>query len=286
MVSRVDLHIHSSCSDGKYSPAQVVSMAAASGVDVLALCDHDSIDGVVPAREAGKDAGVTLITGVEFSCVWEGSKRTYTDIHMLGYGFSPEDAALQGALREFQAFRAARNERIVTNVNAVLQRQGRDGLDFAAVQQRSGGSIGRPHIALELMARGYVADVEEAFKRYLVPCNVEKRFFPVQEAIEMLHAAGGVAVLAHPPYITPTRAEMQIILDSLTDLGLQGIEVYNNGATKADIDWYLAQARYRGLVATGGSDFHGLEKGGAEFGRVRACGDIPRSCYTQLQALL
>lgn len=102
----------------------------------------------------------------------------------------------------------------------------------------------------------------------------------------MLHAAGGVAVLAHPTYITPSRAEMQTILNSLTDIGLQGVEVYNNGATKADIDWYLAQARYRDLIATGGSDYHGLEDGGAELGRIRACGDIPRSCYTQLQALL
>ena len=286
MSYRVDLHVHSSCSDGKYSPAQVVSQASASGVDVLGLCDHDSIDGVIAAQEAGKDEGVTTIAGVEFSCVWEGPKRTYTDIHMLGYGFSPDDVVLQEALREFQAFRAARNERIVANVNSMLKRQGRDELDFAAVQQRSGGSIGRPHIALELIAKGYVKDVEEAFKRYLVPCNVNKRFFPVQEAIEMLHAAGGVAVLAHPPYITPVRAEMKALLDSLTDLGLQGVEVYNNGATRADIDWYLAQTRYRGLIPTGGSDFHGLEDGGAEFGRVRACGDIPRSCYTQLQALL
>ncbi|MCA1797320.1 MAG: PHP domain-containing protein [Desulfuromonadaceae bacterium] len=286
MAHRVDLHVHSSCSDGKYSPTQVVSMAAASGVDVLSLCDHDSIDGVIPACEAGEDAGVALLAGVEFSCVWEGAKRTYTDIHMLGYGFSPEDVTLQGALREFQAFRAARNERIVANVNTKLLREGRRGLDFAAVQQRSGGSIGRPHIAMELIARGYVADVEEAFRRYLVPCNVEKRFFPVEEAIAMLHAAGGVAVLAHPPYITPARAEMQTILDALSDIGLQGVEVYNNGATRADIEWYLGQARYRGLVATGGSDFHGLEDGGAKLGRVRGYGDIPRNCYTQLQALL
>jgi predicted metal-dependent phosphoesterase TrpH len=261
-------------------------MAAGSGVDVVALCDHDSIDGVVAAQKAGESAGVEIITGVEFSCVWEEGKQTYTDIHMLGYGFSLEDAPLQEALREFQAFRSARNERIVGNVNNLLQRQGREGLDFSAVRKRSGGSIGRPHIALELIARGYATDVEQAFKRYLVPCNVEKRFFPVQDAIQMLHAAGGVAILAHPPYITASRSQMQNILDSLTDIGLQGVEVYNNGATRADIDWYLAQTRYRGLIATGGSDFHGLEEGGAELGRVRVCGDIPRSCYTQLQALL
>lgn len=261
-------------------------MAAERGVDVLALCDHDCIDGIAEAQKAGVSAGMTLISGVEFSCVWETDSRNYPDIHLLGYGFCPDDIPLQDALREFQAFRALRNERIVSNVNVMLERAGYPGLDFKAVKRRAGGSIGRPHIAMELIGQGYVADVEEAFRRYLVPSNVAKRFFPVQEAIAMVHAAGGVAVLAHPPYITSSRAEMYTLLDALTDIGLQGVEVYNNGASRADIDWYLAQTRYRGLIATGGSDFHGLEEGGAEFGRVRACGDIPRSCYTQLQALL
>lgn len=286
MAARVDLHVHSSCSDGRYPPARLVCMAAEHRVDVLALCDHDCIDGIAEAQRAGIDAGITLVPGVEFSCVWETDSKCYTDIHLLGYGFCPENVALRRALREFQTFRALRNERIVANVNVMLEHAGCPGLDFKAVQRRASGSIGRPHIAMELIAQGYAADVEEAFRRYLVPCNVEKRFFPVQEAIAMVHAAGGVAVLAHPPYITSSRAEMCTLLDALTDVGLQGIEVYNNGATRADIDWYLAQTRYRGLIATGGSDFHGLEEGGAEFGRVRACGDIPRSCYTQLQALL
>jgi len=286
VVPRVDLHVHSSCSDGRYPPAQLVWMAAEHGVDVLALCDHDCIDGIDAAQKAGINAGVTLVSGVEFSCVWETDSKSYTDIHLLGYGFCPDDVPLQSALREFQAFRALRNERIVANVNVMLERAGSPGLDFRAVQRRAGGSIGRPHIAMELIERGYAADVEAAFRRYLVPGNVAKRFFPVREAIAMVRAAGGVAVLAHPPYITSSRAEMAKLLDALTDIGLQGVEVYNNGATRAEIDWYLAQTRYRGLIATGGSDFHGLEEGGAEFGRVRACGDIPRSCYTQLQALL
>ncbi|MDY0212902.1 MAG: PHP domain-containing protein, partial [Desulfuromonadaceae bacterium] len=198
MTSRIDLHVHSSCSDGKYPPAQLVHMAAEHGVDVLALCDHDCIDGIEEAQRAGVNIGVMLIPGVEFSCVWEAASRSYTDIHLLGYGFCPEDAVLQGALREFQSFRALRNERIVSNVNAMLERAGYPGLDFKAVKRRAGGSIGRPHIAMELIEQGYAADVEEAFRRYLVPSNVAKRFFPVQEAIAMVHAAGGVAVLAHP----------------------------------------------------------------------------------------
>jgi hypothetical protein len=261
-------------------------MAAECGVDVLALCDHDNIDGVAAATEAGAKAGMTLVSGVEFSCVWKGEGRTYSDIHLLGYGFSLDNPRLHKALHEFQTFRASRNERIVSNVNAMLKRQGRASIDFDAVQRRSGGSIGRPHIAMELIARGYVNDIEEAFRRYLVPGNVEKRFFPVQEAIELVNAAGGVAVLAHPPYIVQARTEMKLLLDALTDMGLQGVEVYNNCATRADIEWYLAQTRHRGLIATGGSDFHGLEDGGAEFGRIRACGEIPRTCFTELQALL
>ncbi len=286
MASRVDLHVHSSCSDGRYPPAQLVSLAVEHGVDVLALCDHDCIDGIAEAQNAGSDLGVTLVPGVEFSCAWEADSISYADIHLLGYFFNLEDVPLQSALREFQTYRALRNERIVANVNEMLERAGFPALDFEAVQRRAGGSIGRPHIAMELIAQGYVANVEEAFRRYLVPSNVAKCFFPVQEAIAMVRAAGGVAVLAHPPYITSSRAEMGNLLDALTDIGLHGVEVYNNGATRADINWYLAQTRYRGLIATGGSDFHGLEEGGAEFGRVRACGDIPRSCYTQLLDLL
>ena len=261
-------------------------MAAAAQVGVLALCDHDCIDGITEARSAGADVGVTIISGVEFSCVWESGRHVYADIHVLGYGFDPDQEDLRGALHEFQQFRATRNQRIVADVNALLQRQGHSEISFDRVRQRAGGSIGRPHIAMELIAQGVVADVEEAFRRYLVRCNVEKRFFPIHEAIDLIHAAGGVAVLAHPPYITSDRLQMQEMLDVFTSMGMQGIEVYNNAASVADVQWYLSQARHRGLIATGGSDFHGIEEGGAEFGRVRACGDIPRSCYTQLQQLI
>ena len=128
--------------------------------------------------------------------------------------------------------------------------------------------------------------MEDAFSQFLVPCNIDKRFFPVDEAIELIHAAGGVAVLAHPPYITRNQGSMQQLLDELVTVGLQGVEVYNNGASCDEIEWYLTQARLRNLIATGGSDFHGIEDGGAELGNVRSIGAIPYSCFAALQKLL
>lgn len=282
MHPRVDLHVHSSCSDGVHPPPLLAARAAAAGVRALALCDHDNIDGVVAAQDASRDLGIHLVSGVELSCVW----RNYQDIHLLGYGFDPADAVLGQALRDFQQFRAQRNGRIVEKVNAVLRQRALPPLDFAAVSARAAGSIGRPHIAMELMAQGLVGSMEEAFQQYLVSCNEPKRFFPVDEAIGLIRAAGGVAVLAHPPYITRDPQAMQQLLDELCACGLQGIEAYNNGVNCDELEWYLAQARRRDLLVTGGSDFHGIEDGGAEFGRIRAIGDIPYSCYERLQLFL
>ncbi|MCD6525564.1 MAG: PHP domain-containing protein [Desulfuromonas sp.] len=282
MTDLVDLHMHSSCSDGVFSPQELVAKAAQLRVTALAVCDHDNIDAVAPERKAGLDLGVQVISGVELSCVW----GPYQDIHLLGYGFDSEHPPLGRALREFQAFRRQRNAKIVEKINHALEKHGRQPLNYEQVAQRAGGTVGRPHIAMELIELGHVKNMEEAFAKYLVPCNIAKRFFPVDEAIALIHAAGGVAVLAHPPYITRDQQAMAALLDELVAVGLQGVEVYNNGASCDEIEWYLTQARLRGLIATGGSDFHGMEDGGAELGKVRAIGAIPYNCFEALQQLL
>jgi len=125
--------------------------------------------------------------------------------------------------------------------------------------------------------------MEDAFNQYLVPCNIPKRFFPVDEAIDLIHSAGGVAVLAHPPYITRDTRKMEKLLNELVAVGLNGIEVYNNGANQHEIEWYLTRARLLKLLVTGGSDFHGIEEGGAEFGKIRAIGPIPTACFETLR---
>jgi predicted metal-dependent phosphoesterase TrpH len=281
MTELIDLHTHSSCSDGAFSPEDLVEKAAASRIVALALCDHDNIDGVASARQTGHRLGIEVISGVELSCVWD----SYQDIHLLGYGFDVEHPRLNSELREFQQFRRQRNALIVEKINRRLTRQQRQPISYAQVTERAGGTVGRPHIAMELMAAGHVQTVEEAFVKYLSPCNIAKKFFPVDQAIALIHEAGGVAVLAHPPYITRDPLAMAQLLDELVAMGLQGVEVYNNGANCDEIEWYLTQARLRGLIATGGSDFHGIEDGGAELGKIRAIGPIPYGCFSALNEL-
>ncbi|EAT14489.1 PHP domain-containing protein [Desulfuromonas acetoxidans] len=282
MMEQVDLHTHSCCSDGAFTPQQLIEKAAQNHVVAMALCDHDNIDGVEPARQAGHQRGIDVISGVELSCVW----KEFEDIHLLGYGFDPRHPRLIEELSEFQQFRRQRNALIVDKINERLQQRGLQPICYEKVAERAGGTIGRPHIAMELMAAGYAKTVEEAFVKYLSPCNIAKKFFPVDEAMALIHEAGGVAVLAHPPYISRDPDVMTTLLDDLTALGLQGVEVYNNGANCDEIEWYLTQIRLRGLFATGGSDFHGIEDGGAELGKIRAIGSIPYNCYTTLREVL
>jgi len=278
----VDLHLHSTCSDGLYTPAEVVRMAAEAGLTAIALCDHDNVDGIDEAMATGRELGVEVISGVELSVLW----GEYEDVHLLGYGFDHHDPQLQASLREFQAFREGRNERIVERVNEKLAGEGRMAIDFQRVRALAGGTVGRPHIAQALIEAGHVANNDEAFRDYLVPCNVAKRFFPVDEAIALVHRAGGVTSLAHPPFITGDRSEFERLLDALVLLGLEGVEAWNNGSSNNDIDWYITAARRRGLIVTGGSDFHGIEGGQVRIGGGRGNLKIPYSCVEEIHQAL
>jgi predicted metal-dependent phosphoesterase TrpH len=279
MERLVDLHLHSTCSDGVHDPARLVEMAAAVGLAAIAIADHDNIDGIDEAMAAGLLFGVEVLPAVELSALWE----SYEDIHLLGYCFDHRYPALRSALRAFQDFRESRHERLVDRINDFLLQEGRKPIDFAEVQRRAEGTLGRPHIAAVLIDRGYARDNEEAFQRYLVPCNVPKRYFPIDEAIGLVHEAGGVAVLAHPPYITEDRGELVRLLDTFLPLGLDGIEAYCNRAANDDIDWYITQARRRGLIVTGGSDFHGFEGGGIVLGGGRGNLRIPYGCVEEIR---
>jgi len=282
MPDTIDLHLHSTCSDGGHSPSAVVEMAAEAGLRAIALADHDNIDGIDEARSAGARLGVEVLSGVELSVVWED----FEDIHLLGYGFDHHDLALVEALNGFQDFRARRNEMIVERVNEKLAGEGKSPLDFQEVAARAGGTVGRPHIAMALREKGHVRNNEEAFTRYLVPCNVAKRYFPVGEAIALVHAAGGVAVLAHPPFITQERKTFLEILSALIPLGLDGVEAWNSGSTNDEIDWYITEARRRGLLVTGGSDFHGNEEGSVRIGSGRGNLKIPYTCVVEIRERL
>lgn len=282
MPPYIDLHLHSSCSDGSYPPEAVVALAEKAGLTAIALADHDNVDGIDRMTSAAAKLGLECVMGVELSVVW----GDLHDVHLLGYGFDHKDPALVNELALARDYRENRNEKIVERVNQCLAGEGKSPLCFEAIRVSADGTVGRPHIGLALVKVGHVKDMEEAFQRYLVPCNVEKRLFPIRDAIELIQQAGGVSILAHPPYITRDRAKFSNMLDALADYGLDGIEAYNSGAGPTETGWYLTEARRRGLLVTGGSDFHGHEDDASRIGFAACQQRIPYSCFTELKECL
>lgn len=278
MSDRVDLHLHSHYSDGALSPASLVKEAAACGLRAVALADHDNVDGIDEALAAGCELGVEVVTGVELSVVWED----LSDLHLLGYGFDHRYAPLVQSLAEFRAFRAGRSLRILANINRLLGKSGQLPIEPSAVQVRAAGTIGRPHLARELVKRGLARDMEDAFERFLVPCNEPKRYFPMDEAIAMIHAAGGCAVLAHPPHIKVSEVQLRTLVGCFVALGLDGIEAYNSGSDNLTIDRHITLARQFGLLVTGGSDFHEARPAGVTIGRGYGNLKIPYSCVEEI----
>ncbi len=278
----VDLHIHSTCSDGYLTPEELVGLAAEHGLAAIALADHDNISGVARAQHAGELAGIEVLSAVELSSQWV----EFTDMHLLGYGFDCCDPYLVRALEEFQVFRMNRNLQIVERVNQKLATEQRQPLDPEAVRRLAGGTIGRPHIAQALRRAGYVAGNDEAFERYLVPCNVPKRYFPADEAIRLIHGAGGVVVLAHPPYVTRNQQKLEWLVAELVKLGLDGLEVYNNGSGMEDTDRLIKLARQHGLIITGGSDFHGDPGSQVQIGIGIRGLKVPYSCVEEIRSAL
>lgn len=279
MEKFVDLHLHSHCSDGLYAPAEVIRRAAAAGLAAAALADHDNVDGIDEALQAGNTYGIEVLPAVELSVLWE----SYRDIHLLGYGIDHYHPGLIAALEDFRAFRAGRNERIVERINEKLAEEGRAPIGFAEVLSHAGGTLGRPHIAMVLIEKGFARNHDDAFIRYLIPCNVPKRYFPIDEAIALIHRAGGIASLAHPPYITDDRRQLRRLFDAFVAMGLDGLEAYNNRSTNADIDWYISEARRRNLIVTGGSDYHGVEGADIVIGGGRGNLRIPYSCVEDIR---
>lgn len=279
---RVDLHLHTTCSDGHHSPQELVRLAAKAGMAAIAVADHDNVDAIDAAVAEGARQGIEVLAAVELSSQWQ----EYRDIHLLGYGFDHHHPELVRQLAEFREFRAGRNRQIVEKVNHQLAGEGRASLDFSAIEASAGGTLGRPHIALALRAAGYVKSHDEAFERYLVPNNVPKRFFPIDEAIDLIHLAGGIAVLAHPPYVTRNHAELERLVESFVDMGLDGLEAYNNGVNQDGVYWLIGLARRHQLIVTGGSDYHGSEDSTIEIG----CGvgrlSIPYDCVDEISSAL
>lgn len=251
MTSAGDFHCHSNRSDGTRSPADLVDLAAANGVRVLALTDHDTLDGIAEAREAAaRHAGLVLVPGIEFGCYEPG-----TEVHILGLFIDTANEAFRTEIAELQRMRIERGEAIA----AALASLGAP-VSWARVREIAGeASVGRPHFARALVEAGHVADIDEAFARFLgrnSPAYIEgKRLYP-REAIELIHGARGLAVFAHPSFT----ADHERIAEELAAMGLDGLEVYYRHYEPAQVEALHALAGRLGLVASGGSDFHGLER--------------------------
>lgn len=260
----IDLHIHSNYSDGALSPTELVEQAKAEGLTTIALADHDSVAGVPEALAAGIVREIEVIPAVELSVQF----RTWQDIHLLGYGIDYTDGGFCERLNGFRERREQRNAEILQRVNEALASEMRTAIELSEVLAYTRDAIGRPHIARALLERGYVDSVEEAFRRYLIPCNIPKCYWPIDDAISEIQRLGGVAVLAHPTTISGDRQELHSIVRELSKIGLDGIEVFNNMALPNEMEYLRRLAAELGLVVTGGSDFHGIEEG-QKMGRGR-----------------
>ncbi|SIN94177.1 hypothetical protein SAMN05443662_1064 [Sulfurivirga caldicuralii] len=256
----MDLHSHSTASDGGLAPDELVWHAHNQGVTHLALTDHDTCAGIEAARQAAKSAGITLIPGIELSVSWAG--RT---IHVVGLGIDPAAPALQAFIKQVQAARQARAEAICDR----LQKIGLT-LDWRSIETHS---IGRSHLAMAMVAAGWVKDHQKAFDYYLKQGKkgwVRAEWPALEDGVAAITAAGGIAVLAHPGVYTLSHAKMRALIEDFMAAGGEGIEV----STRAQVDKALQsaaeRARQYGLYASQGSDFHHLAWRWRSLGRLAA----------------
>jgi hypothetical protein len=253
----VDLHTHSTASDGACTPTAVVAAAHIARLGAIALTDHDSVAGLAEASAEGDRLGIRVIAGVELSAV-EGDLET----HILGLHMS-DPSTLEQRLVAVREMRVARAERIVERLNTLGV-----SIKFEAVlSQAAGGAVGRPHVARAMIAGGFVSDFRDAFDRYLgngKPAYVPKERLTLQEAISLIHAAGGLAILAHPGALG-TRERIA----PLVAIGLDGVEVLHPSHDWDDAGRLDAIAAELDLVRSGGSDWHGAVEGGRSLGAMR-----------------
>lgn len=266
----IDLHTHSHYSDGTDAPADLMRLAYQEGLRIVALTDHDCTDGLAEARAAAAELrGLEVIPGIELSCEY-----TDREVHVLGYFLEIDNAPLQARLAELREARRTRADRILDRLDALGL-----ALDRDRVREIAGtGAFGRPHIARALMEAGHVESINEAFDRYLArgrPAYVERMRLTIPEAIAMIRQAGGAASIAHPWALE----NLDGLLAEAKASGLAGLEAHYGRYDSGRVEELVALAAKHGLVATGGSDYHGANKPDVTLG----CADVPVGSVTQLR---
>ena len=250
--SRMDLHVHSCYSDGTLSPKALVFLANGLKLSGISITDHDNVAAWADLK-GQITPHISLIMGIELSVQTHDAH----EIHLLGYMFDPEHPALVKELLLFQHQRERRAGEIISAVNRILARQGQRLIKDSLVLGRSGGSIGRPHIAREMMRLGIVNSMDSAFKRYLIPCDRPKSFFHADHAIDLIHRAGGMVSWAHPTTLSSSFVEIEKQTALLVHHGLDAIEGYHPSLTQLERGRITEIAGRYGLLVTGGSDYHG-----------------------------
>jgi predicted metal-dependent phosphoesterase TrpH len=254
-----DLHLHTYHSDGTRSPREVIDLARERGLDIVAISDHDNIAAYFEVKRYADEHSVTLIPATELSCGYEGA-----DIHILAYAFNTFDERIEERLRTFREVRQRRGRQIVEKLRSL----GYD-ISLERVEQlAAGGAMGRPHVARTLVERGYLASIGEAFDKLLgsgKPAYVEKARFSIEEAVALIHDAGGVLSIAHPTLYT----DHERIVPELLDAGIDAIEIFHPDVDEENRERYRNLARFRGKFVTGGSDDHGTAKEVETLGTVR-----------------
>ena len=262
MPEYVDLHCHSTASDGTLPPADVVRLAQASGLSGLSLTDHDTIGGVAEASAEAARLGLAFLTGIEISCEYPHPGT----MHILGYGVDPHSPTLRDLTRQLLEGRDNRNPKIIQRLNELGV-----AITMAEVEQEAKATaadskkpIGRPHIAAVLLRKGYVSSIKQAFDKYLAQGGLayfDKERLTMRQAMDLIRQSGGMPVLAHPVQLrTQSDAELERVVKDLLDLGLVGLETIHSDHDAALVEKYTRLADRYHLLKTGGSDFHGSNK--------------------------
>lgn len=276
----IDLHTHSTCSDGTCSPAELVKLAKTMGLSALALTDHDTIDGLAEFQATGDFLGIETIPGIEFAALWAQYHRP--EIHIVGLGFDPDHPALQERMGDIRRSRQLRNEKMCEKLSSI-------GLPVALeeVAANAGGEIiTRAHFANVLLEKGYIKKREDAFSRYLspgLPGYVEREFLSPALCIHTIKAAGGAAVLAHPTLYRLEAAELEELCTELISYGLDGIECQYSTYSAAETKAITALAEKLHLLPSGGSDFHGKNKPAIRLGSGKGNLAVPYEFWMELK---
>ena len=272
-MSRVDLHIHSTASDGRLSPAEVVRKSVERGLTIITLADHDTVDGIIPALAAAKAFPRLKV----IPCVEMSTDVPNGEAHVLGYFIDYTDPEFAARLERMRHSRRERAQGMVAKLRALGIH-----IEWQRVQEIAGSSsMGRPHIAQAMLEKGYITSIKEAFTKYISrdgPAYVDREKMTPVEAVELILKANGLPVLAHPL----TVSDPEIMVSQLKAAGLVGIEVYYDGYTADERNRLINLAERYGLIASGGSDYHGLD---ASTETMIGDADVPMESAERLIAL-